>query len=114
MVCSFENLKRLNLKQRSFLLGVEWERAKFLASCSHTDVENPQQSIPHEPLNQLKEAIRMGIGLRDTALMMGMKQTELKALGLPFKTKSTMPKPSGRGGYNLMSPVVNDPIKCNR
>jgi hypothetical protein len=114
MVCSFENLKRLNLKQRSFLLGVEWERAKFLATCSHHDPENPEQSIPHNPMNQLLEAIRMGIGLRDTALMMGMKQTELKAMGLPFKWRSTMTRPSGKGGYNLMSPVVNDPIKCNR
>ena len=114
MVCSFENRKRLNLFQRASILGVEWERAKFLASCPHYDPENPEQSIPHNQMNQLLEAIRMGIGLRDTALMMGIKQTELKALGLPFKLKSTMPRPSGKGGYNLMSPVVNDPIKCNR
>jgi len=114
MVCSFENRKRLNLSQRASILGVEWERAKFLASCYHRDPENPEQSIPHNPMNQLLEAIRMGIGLRDTALMMGMKQSELRAMGLPFKRKSTMQRPSGKGGYNLMAPVVNDPIKCNR
>jgi len=114
MVCSLENRKRLNLFQRASILGVEWERAKFLASCSHHDPENLEQSIPHNQMNQLLEAIRMGIGLRDTALMMDMKQTELKAMGLPFKWKSTMTRPSGKGGYNLMSPVVNDPIKCNR
>jgi hypothetical protein len=114
MVCSLENRKRLNLSQRASILSVEWERAKFLATCPHHDPENPEQSIQHNPMNQLLEAIRMGIGLRDTALMMRMKQSELKAMGLPFKWKSTMPRPSGKGGYNLMSPVVNDPIKCNR
>lgn len=104
----------LNLAQRAYVLGVEIERAKFLASCSHTDLDNQEQSIPHDPMNQLLEAVRMGISLRDTALMMRIKQSDLKALGLPFKWRSTMPRPSGKGGYNLMSPVVNDPIKCNR
>lgn len=111
MVCSHENPRRLNFIERAEILGISIERAIFLAACALNDDGKAKDgfssrrglTIPYDDRVQLAEASRLGIGLADTAEMMGMTQEQVLSYGIPFKNKSTLPRPPGPGGiYNLL------------
>jgi len=63
----------------------------------------------------IREAFRLGIGLKDTAEMMQMSVEEVQAYGLSFRIKSAFPPPPGQTKiYNLFPPEHVDPLKCSR
>lgn len=89
--------------------GIGYERARFLAACSHTqqgrNEENRDAYIPYDDAVLIREAFRLGIGLKDTADMMGMTNEQVASFGLNFPMKSSFDNKS-RGGctYNLLHP----------
>lgn len=92
--------------RRGLLFGLSPARALFLASCSSIRDENhahrrPIVLIPYDPAVQLREALRLGIGLYDAAEMMKMTVDEVRAYGIPFPEKSALRKPTGRGIFSL-------------
>lgn len=94
------------LRRRAAILGVSIERARFLVRCAHSRNLLKKKSehivvIPYDPRVQLDEALRLGIGLNDTAEMMGMTPAEIMAMGYSFPAKSSIPRVGGRGPYSL-------------
>ena len=123
MVCDNFSSQPLGLKERCEILGISLARAQFLIACAREDVIHTRsgrridrgQTIPYDPGVQIREAFRLGIGLSDTAAMMGMSEVEILAYGLPFTKSSAYPPPwSGSPIYNLFPPEQIDPIKCFR
>lgn len=108
MVCLSDLLRRQEFVRRAEVLGISMARAEFLAACSYTQVafspENRSNNIPYDPGVLVREAFRIGIGLDDTAKMMGMTRAEVMAYGLPFPLKSRMPAPVRGSSYNLFVP----------
>ena len=102
MVCFTDASRRIDFIGRALLLKIPFERALFLASCSHYN-NRGRCDIPYSDLPLIKEAYRLGIGFEDTAKMMGMTNEELAAYNIPFPEKSRLPKPPGFGGYNLLT-----------
>ncbi|CAB4185024.1 hypothetical protein UFOVP1118_15 [uncultured Caudovirales phage] len=111
MVCSNENPRRFNFIERAEILGISIDRAMFLSACALNDDGKAKDgissrrglTIKYDDRVQLAEASRLGIGLADTAEMMGMTQEQVLSYGIPFKKKSTLPRPPGPGGiYNLL------------
>ena len=84
--------KPLTFEERAELLGLSLPRARFLAA----------------------EAHRIGLGLKDTADMMGMTRNEVIAFGLFFPTRSAYGKPPGLCTYNLFPPEPIKPDVCFR
>lgn len=108
MVCNNERARFLNFVERAIILGVSYERARFLASCAHGEEarieSNRTKVIPYDPAVQIKEAFRIGIGLKDTANMMQMSKQEIMSYGLPFSDNSAFKNPSRSSTvYNLLS-----------
>jgi hypothetical protein len=94
------------LRRRAEILGVSIERARFLVRCAHSRNLLKKKSehivvIPYDPRVQLDEALRLGIGLKDTAKMMKMAPKEITAMGYDFPAKSSIPRVGGRGPYSL-------------
>jgi hypothetical protein len=94
------------LRRRAAILGVSIERARFLVRCAHSRNLLKRKSdhivvIPYDPRVQLDEALRLGIGLNDTAEMMRMTPAEIKAMGYDFPEHSAYPRVGGRGPYSL-------------
>jgi len=119
MVCFNESFQPLTFEERAMLLGLSLPRAKFLAACSHFEgnknENNRTDPIPYDPAVQIAEAYRIGLGLQDTADMMGMTVKAIKAHGYPFPRKSSFPNPSrGLACYNLFTPEPINPNVCNR
>ena len=110
--------KALTFEERAALLGLSLPRARFLAACSHVegnkDEDNRTDPIPYDPAILIAEAHRLGLGLRDTAEMMGMTKNEVIAFGLFFPTKSAYGKPQGLSKYNLFTYEPIDPDVCFR
>ena len=110
--------RRLNFIERALLLRISFPRAEFLAACSHHEVskneENRSNVIPYDPAVQIREAHRLGLGLKDTADMMGMTIAEVAAHGLPFPAKTPFPRPPNATRYNLFTPDPIDPNVCYR
>lgn len=100
----------MDFVRRALILKIPFARAEFLASCSH-ESNLPSDRIPYDQTVLLLEAFRMGIGLKDTAKMMGMKREELAAYGIPFPRRSKIPKPPGFGSYNLLPTEHKTPRK---
>jgi len=93
--------------------GIGYERALFLAMCAHEQngkkLENRNDYIPYEPRIQIKEAFRLGIGLKDTAKMMGMTQRQVMSYGFNFSSKSAFRASRGnKTDHNLLNPEDND------
>ena len=93
-----------NLKERAYLLGIAYERAKFLAACSHTQNRFFRKSfqvvlIPYDEEVLINEAKRIGIGAFDAAKMFKRPSKEMLARGFPYRSK--FPKPPGNGDYSL-------------
>ena len=89
----------------------------FLISCARNDVTFSRtgplvdrgQSIPYDPGVQIREAFRLGIGLKDTAEMMEMTPEQVQSYGLPFPARSAYPAPPGSTKlYNLFRPDSSD------
>ena len=89
----------------------------FLISCARNDVTFSRtgplvdrgQSIPYDPVVQIREAFRLGIGLKDTAEMMEMTPEQVQSYGLPFPARSAYPAPPGSTKlYNLFRPDSSD------
>lgn len=117
MVCDNSPRQPLDLQERCEILGISVARALFLMSCARNDVifrrngpvEDRGQSIPYDPAVQIREAFRLGIGLKDTAEMMEMTEEQVKAYGLPFPARSAFPAPPGSTKlYNLFQPDSGD------
>ena len=110
--------KALTFEERAALLGLSLPRARFLAACSHVegnkDAANRTDPIPYDPRVQIAEAHRLGLGLADTAEMMGMTKNEVIAFGLFFPARSAYNKPPGLSTYNLFPPEPIDPDVCFR
>ena len=113
----------LDLQERCEILGLSLSRAHFLLACSKDDTTYSRtgpnidrgQSIPYDPAVQIREAFRLGIGLRDTARMMEMTVEQVEAYGLPFRARSAFPPPPGQSKiYNLFPPEPEDPLRCQR
>jgi hypothetical protein len=111
MVCDNSGKRPLDLKERCEILGISMARAMFLISCARHDAgfgkngTDRGQTIPYDPAVQVKEAFRLGLGLKDTAEMMGMTTEEILAYGLPFPARSAYPLPPGPSKtYNLFQP----------
>ena len=106
-----ENKRRLSFVERAVLLGVDIERARFLASCAHADDLRKDKHagivIPYDPIPQLREAARLGINAPDTAKMMGMTQAEVSAYGINYPAKSFHPMPEGASVHNLFTPLFD-------
>lgn len=118
MVCSNESRRPLTFEERAAFLGLSLPRARFLAACSHYEgnklAENRTDPIPYDPAVQIAEAYRIGLGLIDTAEMMGMTQAEVMSYGHLFPKLSAYPKPPGLSTHNLFQPEPQDPDVCNR
>lgn len=110
--------RRLNFIERALLLRISFPRAEFLAGCSHHEVskneENRSNVIPYDPAVQIREAHRLGLGLKDTAEMMEMTVAEVTAYGLRFPAKTPFPKPPNGARYNLFTHEPIDPNVCYR
>ena len=110
--------KPLTFEERSELLGLSLPRARFLAACSHMegnkDAANRTDPIPYDPAVLIAEAHRIGLGLKDTADMMGMTKNEVIAFGLFFPPRSAYGKPPGLCTYNLFPPEPIKPDVCFR
>lgn len=101
----------LTLRERAAVLGLTYDRALFLSKCAHIDETHNNaasydrgNSIPYSDEVALREAARLGIGLRDTADMMNMTPEQVASFGIPFAEKSAMPRPLRGGLYNLLAP----------
>jgi hypothetical protein len=118
MVCLSESIKRQSFVDRAELLGLSLARAEFLAACSHTQVArneaNRTNLIPYDPAVLIREAFRIGIGLKDAAKMMEMTHAEVMAYGLPFPARSIAPAPCRGSEYNLFLPEPIRPNVCYR
>lgn len=93
--------------------GIGYERARFLAACSHIQLakneENKDAYIPYDDAVLIREAFRLGIGLKDTAEMMGMTEQQVMSFGLNFPMKSSFQNKSrGRMKYSLLNPQDNE------
>lgn len=113
MVCDNSPRRPLDIKERCEILGLSLARANFLLACSKDDTTHSRtgpdidrgQSIPYDPGVLIREAFRLGIGLKDTAVMMEMTVEQVEAYGLPFRARSAFPPPPGqRKIYNLFPP----------
>lgn len=112
MVCFLREIEKKDFEERRRILGLSRERADFLAACSHNDdgTGNPihfirqDKIIPYSDLPLLKEAHRLGIGLKDTADMFGWTVEKVQSFGIPFADKSTAPRTTGTRPYNLLPP----------
>lgn len=112
MVCLLQEIKKADFEDRRRLLGLNLERAKFLAACSHNDNGtgsarhqcNRDQTIPYDDLPLLLEAHRLGIGLKDTAEMFGWTIQKVQSYGIPFREHSVIKKSSGNRYYTLFQP----------
>lgn len=107
MVCS--NVPRIDddeLRRRASILGVSFERAKFLSRCAKSINLSKRKDdrvviIPYDPRVQIDEALRLEIGFKHTAQMMGMSKTEISAMGYDFPTRSAYPPAGNRYPYSL-------------
>lgn len=117
MVCDNSQRRPLDLQERCEILGISVARAMFLISCARNDVTFSRtgplvdrgQSIPYDPGVQIREAFRLGIGLKDTAEMMEMTPEQVQSYGLPFPARSAYPAPPGSTKlYNLFRPDSSD------
>ena len=110
--------KPLAFEERAEFLGLSLPRAKFLAACSHVEGNkgemNRTDPIPYDPAVQVAEAHRIGLGLSDTAQMMGMTRNEIMAYGHFFPVRSAFAKPPGLSTHNLFTPEPINPNVCNR
>jgi hypothetical protein len=110
--------RRLNFVERALLLRISFPRAEFLAACAHDQAakneENRNEVIPYDPAVQIHEALRLGLGLKDTAEMMGMTIADVAAHGLPFPARTRFPKPPNATRYNLFTPDPINPNVCAR
>lgn len=117
MVCDNSRKRPLDIKERCEILGLSLARAHFLLACSKDDTTHSRtgpaidrgQSIPYDPAVLIREAFRLGIGLKDTATMMEMTPEQVAAYGLPFRARSSFPPPPGQSKiYNLFPPEPNN------
>lgn len=117
MVSDNTHRRPLDLAERCEILGISIARAKFLIACAKDDttfsrsgpVIDRGQSIPYDPGVQIREAFRLGIGLKDTAEMMDMTVEQIASYGLPFPARSAFPPPPGQSKiYNLFPPEPNN------
>jgi hypothetical protein len=112
MVCLLQEINKADFEERRVLLGLSVERAEFLAACSHNDAGDGRpmhlnrldKTIPYLDLPLLKEAHRLGIGLKDTADMFGWPVAKVESYGIPFRETSIIPKTTGPRPYNLFLP----------
>jgi hypothetical protein len=112
MVCLIQEINKADIEERRVLLGLSVERAEFLAACSHNDAGEGrpmhlcrvEKTIPYLDLPLLKEAHRLGIGLKDTADMFGWTVEKVASYGIPFRKTSIAPRTTGTRPYNLFPP----------
>jgi len=118
MVSDNFSRRPLDLHERCEILGLSLTRAYFLLACSKDDTTHSRtgkdidrgQSIPYDPAVLIREAFRLGIGLRDTAIMMEMTVEQVRGYGLLFRARSAFPPPPGqRKIYNLFPPEPMTP-----
>jgi hypothetical protein len=100
-----ERLRRLTFVERALVLGIDLDRAHFLASCARGEnlrtVKNKGIFIPYDDNVQLREAARIGINAKDAAAMMGLPLAEVLSRGIVFPNKTTKPLPEGSYFHNL-------------
>jgi hypothetical protein len=103
-----ERRRRLTFVERCLILGIDLDRAHFLAACSRGEntrkTKNEGIYIPYDDNVQLREAARLGINALDTARMMGTPLAEVLSRGITFPAKSTHPIPEGFYVHNLFTP----------
>lgn len=102
MVCFADASRKIDFIGRALILKIPFDRALFLASCPHTTPSGGVE-IPYDEGVLVREAFRLGIGFTDTAEMMGLTCEALAAYGIPFPSRSRLPKPPGFGGFNLLT-----------
>jgi len=93
-----------DLRARAYVLGISYERAKFLVACPHRQnaffrKDHQVEVIPFNLQVQIDEAKRLGIGAYDAAKMFNLEAKELIAQGFKYRTR--FPKPPGNGTYSL-------------
>jgi len=115
MVVDFTSKRILpdDLATRAYLLGINYERAKFLASCPHTENMKFRKTsqiviVPFNEQIQIDEAKRIGIGAKDASDMFE-KPVEV-FLEQNFPMKSLFPKTSKYGGYSLFQPYDHQEV----
>ena len=108
-----ERRRRLTFVERALILGIDLDRAHFLASCARGEnartVKNDGIYIPYDDNVQLREAARIGINAKDAARMMGIPLEDVLSRGIAFPAKTSHPLPEGSYVHNLLLPET-DPL----